>query len=648
MKCAGHIHVCARAAFGPPARGSGPCRARPPARDVAPCRAMTAAGFGLANLPYGIFRRSGSGEPPRAGVRFEDGVLDLAVLASDGLIDDPRGVFDQPSLNAFLAPAPGVAAPGRRLRGWSRLPTWSRSPTCCCLPVEVADYVDFYASLDHASNVGRIFRPDGDALTPNWRHLPIGYHGRAGTVVVSGTPVTRPSGQEGAGRDGPDVRPEPAARHRGGAGLRGRRAERAGLAGAVRRAGRPRLRGHLPERLVGPRHPGVGVLSRSGPFLGKSFATSISPWVTPLAALDAARVATARRRTRCRCRYLGAGATGRSTSPSRSSSTARSCAGRQPRHLYWSPAQQLAHLTVNGASLRTGDLFASGTIAGRSAGSAEPARAVVGREEPFAPPTARATRSSRTATRSCSAASRARATRRWRSPRSAAGSWRRRPALPKAIRRLTPDRVRDDPRLRALAVGTGVIPPRTMHSAGEAALLADLARGRRRVVEIGVFEGSSAIVLCDVLDPGAELHLIDPFGHQPSALREGTAATEWATRRVVERAAKRATAPSCSGTSTSAPASPSTGRCRSTSCSSTATTARSESRRTGTCGTSSSSRAAACCSTTRAPRSPAARGCPGPTAVVDRLFRGPRALPDWEIADEVDRAVAVRCAPRAA
>jgi len=103
--------------------------------------------------------------------------------------------------------------------------------------------------------------------------------------------------------------------------------------------------------------------------------------------------------------------------------------------------------------------------------------------------------------------------------------------------------LRDDPRLRALAIGTGVIPPRTMHSAGEAALLADLARGRRRVVEIGVFEGSSAIVLCDVLDPGAELHLIDPFGHQPTALREGAAATAWATRRVVERAAKRASGP---------------------------------------------------------------------------------------------------------
>ena len=187
-----------------------------------------------------------------------------------------------------------------------------------------------------------------------------------------------------------------------------------------------------------------------------------------------------------------------------------------------------------------------------------------------------------------------------------------------------------------------------MHSAGEAALLADLARGRRRVVEIGVFEGSSAVVLCDVLDPGAELHLIDPFGHQPSALREGAAATEWATRRVVERAASGRAAPSCSGTSTSARASP----------------------KRWTLpvdlvfidGDHSEIGVAkdwdlwhpfvveggSVLFHDARESQPDGQGLPGPTAVVDRLFRGPRALSDWEIADEVDRAVAVRYAPRAA
>jgi predicted O-methyltransferase YrrM len=115
--------------------------------------------------------------------------------------------------------------------------------------------------------------------------------------------------------------------------------------------------------------------------------------------------------------------------------------------------------------------------------------------------------------------------------------------LPKRLRSLVPDGVRDDPRLRALAVGSGLIPPRTMHSAGEAALLARLARDATLVVEIGVYEGSSALVLVEAMTsgpPARELHLIDPFGHHPDALRAGWGATEWATRRAVARAARRA------------------------------------------------------------------------------------------------------------
>lgn len=112
--------------------------------------------------------------------------------------------------------------------------------------------------------------------------------------------------------------------------------------------------------------------------------------------------------------------------------------------------------------------------------------------------------------------------------------------LPSSVRRMTPARVRDDPRLRAAAVGLGLIPPRTMHTAAEAQLLEKLARGRTCVVEIGVYEGSSALVLLDALAAGATLHLIDPFGHQPGALRAGWAATERTTRRVVARAAAAA------------------------------------------------------------------------------------------------------------
>src|SRR3954470_22172934 len=115
--------------------------------------------------------------------------------------------------------------------------------------------------------------------------------------------------------------------------------------------------------------------------------------------------------------------------------------------------------------------------------------------------------------------------------------------LPQALRRAVPTRVRDDVRLRAMAVGAGLIPPRTMHSTEERALLQQLARGARRVVEIGVYEGSSAVALCYVLQPDAELHLLDPFGHHSPALPAGWGATERASRRVVARAAGRVAGP---------------------------------------------------------------------------------------------------------
>jgi predicted O-methyltransferase YrrM len=195
--------------------------------------------------------------------------------------------------------------------------------------------------------------------------------------------------------------------------------------------------------------------------------------------------------------------------------------------------------------------------------------------------------------------------------------------------------LRADRRLRALAVGAGVVAPRTVHSDGEAALLADLARGRRRVVQIGVSEGASATLLCAVLDPGAELHLIDPFVRQPNARREGAAATEWATRRVVGRAARGGDGPRVQWHVDFS--------------------ANVADRWTLPIDLVSIDGDQSEIGVTKdwdlwhpfvveggAVLFHDAR------AVVDRLFRGPRALPDWQIADEVDRAVALRYAPRAA
>ena len=184
------------------------------------------------HLPYGVFRRigaerggrahrrigaerggraepngsavrgvSGAAGTPCVGARFGDAVLDLAALAEGGLLDADPALFAQPSLNAFMAAGPETWRSVRtRLRDLTHGP--DAEPEAIpldevelLLPIEVADYVDFFSSLEHASNAGRIFRPDADPLSPNWRHLPVGYHGRAGPAVVSGTPIRRPRGQ---------------------------------------------------------------------------------------------------------------------------------------------------------------------------------------------------------------------------------------------------------------------------------------------------------------------------------------------------------------------------------------------------------------------------------------------------------------------
>jgi predicted O-methyltransferase YrrM len=214
--------------------------------------------------------------------------------------------------------------------------------------------------------------------------------------------------------------------------------------------------------------------------------------------------------------------------------------------------------------------------------------------------------------------------------------------LPKALRRLAPDRLRDDPRLRSALVGAGVIPPRTMHSDAEAALLRELAAGRRRVVEIGVYEGSSAVVLCEVLGPDAELHLVDPFGHHAAALPAGWGATEHAGRRVVARAVRRHDGPRVRWhVDFSAPV------------------ARrwdagpidllfidGDHSEAGVAGDWDlwsplvAPGGTVVFHDARAGR-PDGRGLPGPTAVVNRLFRGPQATGGWAIAREADRAVAV-------
>ncbi|KHF43988.1 MAG: fumarylacetoacetase [Saccharomonospora viridis] len=316
--------------------------------------------FGVDNLPYGVF--STPGTAPRVGVRVGDSVVDLAMALGDD-------VFAQPTLNAFMA---------QGYRRWVEVreritelvsgdvPDTAVHPVDevrLHLPVEVGDYVDFYASEHHATNLGKLFRPGAPPLMPNWKHLPVGYHGRAGTVILSGTDIVRPCGQRKApDQDTPTF---------GESQRLDIEAELGFIVGTGSELGTP-----VPVDEFGQRVFGVVILNDwsardiqsweyvpLGPFLGKSFATSISPWVVPLLALESARVDTPKQDPEP-LPYL------RETSPwgldiDLEVELNGQVVSRPPyREMYWSPAQMLAHMTVNGASSRTGDLFASGTISG--------------------------------------------------------------------------------------------------------------------------------------------------------------------------------------------------------------------------------------------------------------------------------------------
>lgn len=326
--------------------------------------------YDVDNLPYAVFTQGD--DEPRVGARIGDFVLDLAPLASIQMVDGTAALV-APSLLPFMATGP---ATWRSVRSWIQrlLADAAEQPEVepflirldqveTTMPFEVADYVDFYCSIDHASNVGAIFRPDSEPLTPNWRHLPIGYHGRSGTVVPSGTPIVRPSGQrrrpgESSPTFGPSERLDI-------------EAELGFVVGCGSTLGTPVAASAFADHVFGvtllndwsARDIQAWEYVPLGPFLGKSFATSISPWVTPLEALETARRPLPEQDP-APLDYL------RVDDPvgydiDVAVTINGTVVSRPPyASMYWSPAQMLAHMTVNGASLRSGDLYGSGTISG--------------------------------------------------------------------------------------------------------------------------------------------------------------------------------------------------------------------------------------------------------------------------------------------
>jgi fumarylacetoacetase len=326
--------------------------------------------FGLANLPYGVFSAgAGPGDGARVGVRIGDSVLDLARALGDD-------VFAEPSLNAFmaqgrarwrevraritelLAAGPGSASPSRPAVEAALRPL---SAVRLHLPFAPGDYVDFFGNEYHAANAGRIFRPDGEPLTPNWKHLPIGYHGRSGTIVPSGTPVTRPCGQR-PGAPGPTFGPS-------------RWLDFEAEVGFVVGTGsaRPVPVSDFAEHVFGvfllndwsSRDLQAWESRPLGPFLAKSFATSVSPWVVPLDALGDARVSPPRAPGDPEPLPYLAAAEKWGLDLALEVRLNDHVLARPPfAATYWTAPQMLAHMTVNGASTRTGDLFASGTVSG--------------------------------------------------------------------------------------------------------------------------------------------------------------------------------------------------------------------------------------------------------------------------------------------
>jgi len=338
--------------------------------------------FPIQNLPYGVFHKNSEPDSAaRIGVAIGDVILDLKVLQDAGMLPH---YFGKPSLNEFMAMGQSAwkSASATLIRLLSKEEATLRdnaelkakalvkqSDAVLLLPAVIGDYTDFYCSIDHATNIGKILRPTEEALKPNWKHLPVGYHGRASSVVVSGTPIRRPNGQSKPPTSetpifGPTTRFD-------------YELEMAFFIGPGNKLGDPISMKDAESQIFG------AVLMNDwsardvqgweyiplGPFNGKNLGTTISPWVVPLDALEPFRV-KGNTQDPQPLPYL------RDDSPahydiklqvlikSPGMDKPEVVANSNARYLYWSWKQMLVHHTSTGCNLRPGDLLATGTISG--------------------------------------------------------------------------------------------------------------------------------------------------------------------------------------------------------------------------------------------------------------------------------------------
>ncbi len=344
--------------------------------------------FPIQNLPFGIMRR-GEGTP-RAAVAIGDQVADLKVLAEHGFFDDldiGKEVFSQPVLNDFIALGKSKTGAVRNRLSQildSDFEEWDaselapfflfpQSEVTMLLPVRVGDYTDFYSSMEHATNVGSMFRDPANALLPNWRHLPVGYHGRASSIVVSGTPIRRPKGQMlPPGVDKPVFGPSTRMDFELEMAFIVGRSTQLGHAVGVAEA-EDYIFGMVLFNDWSARDIQQWEYVPLGPFLGKNFGSTVSPWIVTMEALEPFRCPGPVQEPAVLpyLQYQG----DRNFDlhlevwmQPENGEAVRVCHSNF-KYMYWNMAQQLAHHTVNGCNIAVGDMCASGTISGPDPGS---------------------------------------------------------------------------------------------------------------------------------------------------------------------------------------------------------------------------------------------------------------------------------------
>jgi fumarylacetoacetase len=332
--------------------------------------------FPIQNLPFGVFRRKGTSEAPRGGVAIGDQIVDLAgfqirtgpTLNGLAAMGRPTWRKIRKALSAALSTKAGQKKLARHLVPMKRAELF--------LPVSVGDYTDFYASSFHATNVGRMFRPD-NPLLPNFKWIPIAYHGRASSIVVSGTPVRRPSGQlKGPDQEKPVYGPTKRLDYEAELGF---------VIGPGNPLGKPIPIARAREHIFGvvllndwsARDIQAWEYQPLGPFLGKSFATTVSPWIVTLDALEPYRTAAFKRAQGDppALPYLQEAEEEAlySIEIEMRLQSAQMRSAKRPAHRlsrsnyatsYWSAGQLVAHHTSNGCNLKPGDILGSGTISG--------------------------------------------------------------------------------------------------------------------------------------------------------------------------------------------------------------------------------------------------------------------------------------------